>query len=90
VLARYTSIAIHGGMQSEKKPLGSIDADHIDSAEPPQAFYTATDDELDALRLTHETREHVAAELRLVVRPPTEDTAKRPRIGLGALLPDNK
>jgi hypothetical protein len=72
-----------GGIQSEKTPLGSIDVDHIDSVELWQAFYAATDDALDTLKLPHETREQIAAELRLVVRPPTEDTTKRPRIGLG-------
>ncbi|MGB9372121.1 MAG: hypothetical protein WCB79_09370 [Halobacteriota archaeon] len=79
-----------GGIQTEKTPLGSIDVDHIDSVELRQAFYAATDDALDALQLPHETGEQIAAELRLVVRPPTEDTAKWPRIGLGALLPDEK
>jgi len=79
-----------GGIQNEKTPLGSIDVDHIDSVELRQAFYAATDDALDALKLPHETREQIAAELRLVVRPPTEDTTKRPRIGLGAMLPDEK
>ena len=74
----------------QKTPLGSIDVDHIDSVELRQTFYAATDRALDALPLSHETREQIAAELRLVVRPPTEDTAKRPRIGLGALLPDEK
>ena len=79
-----------GGIQTEKTPLGSIDVDHIDSVELRQAFYAATEDALDALQLPHETRKQIAAELRLVVRPPTEDTGKRPRIGLGALLPDEK
>jgi hypothetical protein len=81
---------LSGGIRTEKIPLGSIDVDHIDSVELRQAFYAVTDDALDALQLPHETREQIAAELRLVVRPPTEDTAKRPRIGLGALLPDEK
>ena len=79
-----------GGIQTEKTPLGSIDVDHIDSVELRQAFYAATDDALDALQLPHDTREQIAAELWLVVRPPTEYTKKRPRIGLGALLPDEK
>ena len=79
-----------GGIQTEKTPLGSIDVDHINSVELRQAFFAVTNDALDTLRLPHETREQIAAELRLVVRPPTEDTAKRPRIGLGALLPDDK
>ena len=79
-----------GGIQTEKTPLGSIDVDNIDSVELRQAFYAATDDALDALKLPHDTREQIAAELRLVVRPPTEDTTKRPRIGLGALLSDEK
>jgi hypothetical protein len=77
-------------IQNEKTPLGGIDVDNIDSVELRQAFYAATDKALDALQLQHETREQIAAELRLVVRPPTEDTPKRPRIGLGALLPDEK
>ena len=79
-----------GGIQTEKTRLGSIDVDHIDSVQLRQAFYVVTDDALDALQLPHETREQIAAELRLVVRPPTEDTTKRPRIGLGAMLPDKK
>ena len=65
-----------GGIQTEKTPLGSIDVDHIDSVELRQAFYAATDD---ALQLPHETREQIAAELRGVVRPPTED-ARRDRV----------
>ncbi|MGZ5521294.1 MAG: hypothetical protein ACXWET_05985 [Halobacteriota archaeon] len=79
-----------GGILTEKTPLGSIDVDHIDSVELRQAFYAATDEALDALQLQGETRTQIAAELRLVVRPPTEDIAKRPRIGLGVLLPDKK
>lgn len=79
-----------GGTLIEKTPLGSIDVDHIDSVELRQAFYAATDEALDALQLQGETRKQIAAELRLVVRPPTEDTAKRPRIGLGVLLSDKK
>jgi hypothetical protein len=79
-----------GGILTEKTPLGSIDVDHIDLVELRQAFYAATDEALDALQLQGETREQIAAELRLVVRPPTEDTPKRPRIGLGVLLPDKK
>jgi hypothetical protein len=79
-----------GGIQTQKTPLGSIDVDHMDSVQLRQAFYEVTDDALDALQLPHETREQIAAELRLVVRPPTEDIAKWPRIGLGALLPDKK
>jgi hypothetical protein len=79
-----------GGILTEKTPLGSIDVDNIDSVELRQAFYSATDEALDALLLQGETREQIAAELRLMVRPPTEDTAKRPRIGLGVLLPDKK
>ncbi|MGB9370548.1 MAG: hypothetical protein WCB79_01200 [Halobacteriota archaeon] len=79
-----------GEIQTEKTPLGGIDVDHIDSVELRQAFYAAAEDALDALQLPHETREQIAAELRLVVRPPAEDTPRRPRIGLGALLPDEK
>jgi hypothetical protein len=81
---------LSGGIQTENTPLGSIDVDHIDSVELRQAFYAVTDNALDAAQLPHETREQIAAELRLVVRPPTEDTAKWPRIGLGTLLPDKK
>jgi hypothetical protein len=81
---------LSGRILTEKTPLGSIDVDHIDSVELRQAFYAVTDDALDALQLPHETREQIAAELRLVVRPPTEDTTTRPRIGLGVLLPDEK
>jgi hypothetical protein len=77
-------------IKTEKTPLGSIDVDKIDSVELRQAFYAAADDALDALQLPLETCEQIAAELRLVVRPPAEDTPKRPRIGLGALLPDKK
>ena len=79
-----------GGIRTEKTPLGSIDVDHIDSVELRQAFYAATDQALDALLLQGETREQIAAELRLVVQPPSEDTTKQPRIGLGAVLPDKK
>jgi hypothetical protein len=79
-----------GGIRTEKTPLGSIDVDYIDSVELRQAFYAATDQALNALMLQGETREQIAAELRLVVRPPGEDTTKRPRIGLGAVLPDEK
>jgi acetyl-CoA carboxylase carboxyltransferase component len=75
---------------AEKTPLGSIDVDYIDSVELRQAFYARADEALDNLDLPHETREQIAGELRLVVRPPTEDTPKRLRIGLGALLPDDK
>jgi hypothetical protein len=79
-----------GRIHTEKTPLGNIDVDNIDSTEQRQAFYAATDKALDALQLPHETREQLAAELRLVVRPPSEDTSKRPRIGLGALLAGKK
>jgi hypothetical protein len=79
-----------GGILTEKTPLGSIDVDHIDSVELRQAFYAATDEALNALQLQGETREQIVAELRLVVRPPTEDVTKRPRIGLGALLSGEK
>jgi hypothetical protein len=79
-----------GRRHTEKTPLGNIDVDNIDSTERRQAFYAATDKALDALKLPRETREQLAAELRLVVRPPSEDTSKRPRIGLGALLPSKK
>jgi len=72
---------LSGGILTEKTPLGSIDVDHIDSIELRQVFYAATDEALDALQLQGEPRTQIAAELRLVVRPPTEDTAKRPRIG---------
>jgi len=65
-----------GRIQTEKTQLGSIDVGHIDSVELRQAFYAATDGALGALSLSHETREHIAAELRLVVRPPTEDTRR--------------
>jgi hypothetical protein len=81
---------LSNGIQTEKTPLGSIDVDHIDSVELRQAFYAVTDDALEAVQLSHETREQIAAELRLVVRPPTEDATKRPRIGLAVLLPDEK
>jgi hypothetical protein len=77
-------------IKTEKTSLGSIDVDHIDSVELRQAFYAAADEALEALQLPLETREQIAAELRLVVRPPSEDTAKRPRIGLGVLLPDKQ
>lgn len=79
-----------GEIQAEKTSLGSIDVDCIDQVELRQAFYAATNDALDALQLPRETREQIDAELRLVVRPPNEDTSKWPRIGLGALLPDGK
>lgn len=79
-----------GAMQTEKTLLGSIDFDHIDSVELRQAFYETTDKALDALHLPPATRNELAAELRLVVRPPEEDTTRWPRIGLGAVLPDEK
>ena len=79
-----------GAMQAEKTPLGSIDFDRIDSVEVRQAFYAATEKALDALKLPHEARNEIAAELRLIVQLPGEPTAKRPRIGLGAVLPDKK
>ena len=76
-----------GSVKTETTPLGRIDVDDIDSAELRQAFYAVTDEALDRLQLEQETREQIAAELALVVRPPAEDSPKRPRIGLGALLP---
>jgi len=79
-----------GKIQTEKIPLGSIDFDNIDSMELRQAFYATADNALDTLELPRETREEIAAELRLVVRPPDEETPKRPRIGLGAVLPDDR
>ena len=78
-----------GKVQTEKKPLGTIDVDHIDSVELRKAFCESTKASLDVLNLPHETRELIAAELRLVVRPPSEDMSKAPRIGFGALIPDN-
>lgn len=79
-----------GGRKMETTPLGRIDVDHIDSAQLREAFYAATNEALDRLQLKQETREQIAAELALVVRPPGEDSPKRPRIGLGALLPGDK
>ncbi len=79
-----------GSIKTETTPLGRIDVDDIDSAELRQAFYAVTDEALDALQLEQETREQIAAELALVVRPPAEESPKRPRIGLCALLPGDK
>jgi hypothetical protein len=79
-----------GVIQTEKTPLGNIDFDHIDSVELRRAFYATTDKALDSLQLPPETRDELVAELRLVVRPPEEDTTRRPRIGLGVVLPDEK
>jgi hypothetical protein len=76
-------------MQEEKMPLGSIDFARIDSVELRRAFYATTEKALNALQLPPATHNEIAAELRLVVRLPGEDTAKRPRIGLG-VLPDEK
>jgi hypothetical protein len=81
---------VKGGIKTKTTPLGNIDVDNIDSVELRQAFYTVTDQALDNLQLDHETREQIAAELALLVRPPAEDGPKRPRIGLGALLPTDK
>lgn len=77
-------------IKTETTLLGRIDVDDIDSAELRQAFYAVTNEALDRLQLEQETREQIAAELALVVRPPAEDSPKRPRIGLGALLPGDK
>ena len=79
-----------GVMQTEKTLLGSIDFDHIDSVELRRAFYATTDEVLDHLHLPPVTRNELAAQLRLVVRPPEENTTRRPRIGLGEVLPDEK
>jgi len=79
-----------GSVKTETTPLGRIDVDDIDSVELRQAFYAVTDEALERLQLEQETREQIAAELALVVRPPDEDSPKRPRIGLGALLPGDK
>ena len=79
-----------GVMQTEKTLLGSIDFDHIDSVELRRVFYETTEKALDALHLPPATRHELAAQLRLVVRPPDEDTIRQPRIGLGAVLPDEK
>lgn len=79
-----------GNIQTETTPLGSIDVDDIDSVELRQAFYAVTDEALGGLQLEQETREQIAAELAFVVRPPAEGSPKRPRIGLGSLLPDDK
>jgi hypothetical protein len=79
-----------GSIKMEKTLLGRIDVDDIDSAELRQAFYAVTDEALNGLQLAQETRAQIAAELALVVRPPGEDSPRRPRIGLGALLPVDK
>jgi hypothetical protein len=79
-----------GVMQTEKMLLGSIDFDHIDLVELRRVFYETTEKALDALHLPPATRNELAAQLRLVVRPPDEDTIRQPRIGLGAVLPDEK
>jgi hypothetical protein len=79
-----------GVMQTEKTPLGRIDFDHIDSVALRRAFYETTDKALDALHLPPAIRNELAVQLRLVVRPPEEDTTRRPRVGLGAMLPNEK
>jgi hypothetical protein len=79
-----------GSINAETTRLGRIDVDDIDSAERRQGFYAVADEALDRLQLGQETRAQIAAELALVVRPPSEDIPSRPRIGLGALLPCDK
>jgi hypothetical protein len=78
-----------GAIQTEKTPLGNIDFDHTDSVELRRAFYATTDKALDSLQLPQETRDELAAELRLVVRPPEEDTTRRGCISAGQSTADS-
>ncbi|MGZ4930401.1 MAG: hypothetical protein ACXVI3_06295 [Halobacteriota archaeon] len=77
-------------LQTEITPLGRIDFDALSSVEQRTAFWAITDEALDRLGLEGETRNQITAELTLVVRLPTDDMVKRPRIGLGALFPGDK
>ncbi len=77
-------------LHTETVPLGRIDADALASVEQRTAFWAVTDEALDGLGLESETHDQIIAELTLVVRPPTDAMAKHPRIGLGALFPDDK
>ena len=79
-----------GSLQTETTPLGRIDVDELDSVGLRKAFWTTTNEALDGLHLEGETRDQITAELALVVRLPTDDMVKRPRIGLGALFPNHK
>ncbi len=77
-------------LQMETTPLGHIDVDAQASVEQRTAFWAITDQALNGLGLEGEIRDQIVAELTLVVRLPTDDVAKQPRIGLGALFPDDK
>lgn len=77
-------------LQTETTPLGRIDVDALASVELRKAFWATTDEALNGLQLEGETRDHITAELALVVRLPTDDMVKRPRIGLGALFPNDR
>ncbi len=77
-------------LRTETTPLGRIDFDALASVEQRTMFWATTDEALDRLSLEGEVREQLVAELTLVVRLPTDDMVKRPRIGLGALFPDDK
>ena len=77
-------------LQTETTLLGRIDVDELASVELRKAFWTATYEALDELHLEGETRDQITAELALVVRLPTDDMVKQPRIGLGALFPNDK
>ncbi len=77
-------------LQTETTPLGRIDVDALASVELRRAFWATADEALNGLHLDGETRDHITAELALVVRLPTDDMVKGPRIGVGALFPNDK
>ncbi len=77
-------------LQTKTTPLGRIDVDALASVEQRTAFWKTTNEALDGLHVEGETRDHITAELILVVRLGTDDMAKLPRIGLGAIFPNDK
>ncbi len=77
-------------LQTDATPLGRIDVDALDSVEQRTSFWAATSEALNSLGVEGEVRDQITAELALVVRLPTDDVAKQPRIGLGAVFPDRK
>ncbi len=77
-------------LHADATPLGRIDVDALDSVEQRTSFWATTSEALDSLGLEGEVRDQITAELVLVVRLPTDDMAKQPRIGLGAVFPDRK
>ncbi len=77
-------------LRTETTPLGCIDVDALASVEQRAAFWAVTDEALNGLGLEDEIRDQITAEVLLVVRLPTDNMVKQPRIGLGALFPSDK